>query len=506
MNKYIIESIEGRITLGITMFVAIMILTGWIAINEPARMAEFVEQHEGRSIERGAELFAANCSTCHGINGYGIGNRAPGLNNPQLFGIDFLGDLNGQISRHQRLFVEINGVNGLNVSPYSIPDTAGTLAVLQARQEDLQTQFGASEDGSEEQRALLIDLLNVEAQLSEDLEDVAARIAAIKADAPIGDDANSELELSGNVSEPAEEGGEVTVTGELGERLTALQENIPTTLAEIDVALNGEDGLLAQRNAMIDEMSGPILRGYWPRLDTVLAEAVGAEEGGYVLWLTDYLINDANRLSQLAFGGSLDSYITTTLIHGRPGSNTVWPAPMDSWSQRGGGPLRDDQIGDLVSYMNNWNKGDNWAIDDLYAVEQFGRIHAAYTPPGEIIGDPPVGPDPDAASLPAGDATRGELLYNSGEVPLGGNVLGCAGCHNGTVAPELAGTASRVTQRLAEEQFADYTAEQYLAESIVAPGAYVVTGFTDGLMSREFGNQLDAQDLADIIAFLMTQE
>lgn len=505
MNKYIIESIEGRITLGITMFVAIMILTGWIAINEPARMAEFVEQHEGRSIERGAELFAANCSTCHGINGYGIGNRAPGLNNPQLFGIDFLGDLNGQIARHQRQFVEINGVEGLNVSPYSIPDTAGTLAVLEARQEGLQTQFGASEDGSEEQRALLIELLNVEAQLSEDLEDVAARIAAIKADAPIGVDANSELELSGNVSEPEEEGGEVTVTGELGDRLEALESNIPTTLAEIDAALNGEDGLLAQRNAMIDEMSGPILRGYWPRLDTVLAEAVDAEAGGYVLWLTDYLINDANRLSQLAFGGSLDSYITTTLIHGRPGSNTVWPAPMDSWSQRGGGPLRDDQIGDLVSYMNNWNKGDNWAIEDLFAVEQFGRIHAAYT--GET-GDEAetVGPTPDAATLPTGDATRGELLYNSGEAPAVGGVLGCAGCHNGTVAPELAGTGTRATQRLAEEQFANYTAEQYLAESIAAPGAYVVTGFTDGLMSREFGNVLDAQDLADIIAFLMTQE
>ncbi|MEL6308030.1 MAG: c-type cytochrome, partial [Chloroflexota bacterium] len=73
MDRLIIESIEGRITLGIVMFLSIMILIGWVALNEPARMAEFEEQHTARSIERGAELFAANCATCHGADGYGIG-------------------------------------------------------------------------------------------------------------------------------------------------------------------------------------------------------------------------------------------------------------------------------------------------------------------------------------------------------------------------------------------------------------------------------------------------
>ena len=77
MDRLIIESIEGRLMLGVTMFVAIMILIGWIMINEPARMASFEEQHIGRSIEQGAELFAANCSTCHGKGGFGIPGRAP---------------------------------------------------------------------------------------------------------------------------------------------------------------------------------------------------------------------------------------------------------------------------------------------------------------------------------------------------------------------------------------------------------------------------------------------
>ena len=43
------------------MFVGMMILVGWVAINEEARMQSFVRQHTGRSIERGAELFASLC-------------------------------------------------------------------------------------------------------------------------------------------------------------------------------------------------------------------------------------------------------------------------------------------------------------------------------------------------------------------------------------------------------------------------------------------------------------
>ena len=62
MDRLIIESIEGRITLGIVMFVSLMILIGWIMINEPYRMAEFQEQHLGRSIEVGAELLRSQAA------------------------------------------------------------------------------------------------------------------------------------------------------------------------------------------------------------------------------------------------------------------------------------------------------------------------------------------------------------------------------------------------------------------------------------------------------------
>ena len=95
MNLLFIRTIEGRILAGITMFVGMMILVGWVAINEEARMQAFVRQHTGRSIERGAELFASLCSECHGEEGYGAGDRAPGLNNPHLFGYDPVGSADG---------------------------------------------------------------------------------------------------------------------------------------------------------------------------------------------------------------------------------------------------------------------------------------------------------------------------------------------------------------------------------------------------------------------------
>ena len=103
-----IKSIEGRILAGITMFVGMMILVGWVAINEEARMQSFVRQHTGRSIERGAELFASLCSECHGEEGYGADNRAPGLNNPHLFGFDPVGLQTAAITNANRSLVRLN--------------------------------------------------------------------------------------------------------------------------------------------------------------------------------------------------------------------------------------------------------------------------------------------------------------------------------------------------------------------------------------------------------------
>lgn len=60
---------QVKIIIGTIAFMLTMIVVGFVALREPARMEAFSEAYEGRSIENGAEIFINNCSTCHGING-----------------------------------------------------------------------------------------------------------------------------------------------------------------------------------------------------------------------------------------------------------------------------------------------------------------------------------------------------------------------------------------------------------------------------------------------------
>jgi hypothetical protein len=106
-----------------------------------------------------------------------------------------------------------------------------------------------------------------------------------------------------------------------------------------------------------------------------------------------------------------------------------------------------------------------------------------------------------------GDSYTGQLLYNGLENSLDGLPLGCAGCHNGETAPSIEGTWTRANdERLALPQFADYSVQQYLVESILHPESYIVEGYQSNLMPTNYGNRLDAQQLADLVAFLESQD
>lgn len=234
------------------------------------------------------------------------------------------------------------------------------------------------------------------------------------------------------------------------------------------------------------------------------AQIQSAIDRGYAESPLDY-----SRLDNLGWVGTHESFVLTTLIHGRPVSSSYWPQAMAAWSQTAGGPLRMDQLEDLVAYIENFDKGEAWTLEDLFAVNQF-----ALEPIDPALGGEPVetvGSDHTAAlttiAALTGDAARGDQLYH-GNARSGARVrLACTGCHlqeaNGT-GPLTNGTYTRASgERLQEPQFASYTAEQYLVESILQPAAYTVPGFT-GVMPANIGEQLTAQDLADIIAYLQT--
>jgi hypothetical protein len=104
------------------------------------------------------------------------------------------------------------------------------------------------------------------------------------------------------------------------------------------------------------------------------------------------------------------------------------------------------------------------------------------------------------ASLPPGDAGRGQQIFNSAQPLANGQPAGCNGCHTGglPIAPDIQGVATR-----AESRKPGLSAEKYLHESIVQPDAFVVPDFNP-IMPKDFGQRMSPQDLGDVIAYLMT--
>lgn len=412
LQRMLVDKIENRILVGIVMFLGTMLLVGWVAINENARMASFERQFNARSIERGAALFASNCSGCHGQDARGIAGNAPGLNSPHLFGYDYFAGINRQISA-------------------------------------LEDQQTAQNDELNAELLTLADELVAEDTTEERATEIEARINEIN------------LTLNGDGTD-----------------------EISAQIADLE----------AQRQAVAQQLQ-PAINNRYP-LTLNPDGTVAMDDAGNLLY-------QPSRLAQVTFGGTLQSYIITTLIHGRPGSQYVGWAQggMASWSNRTGGPLRDDQIQDLANYILNFDKGENWTVEDALAVNQYARIPADSADVGNGERPEPAGTDVQAILTELdgleGDAARGQNVYLN---------RGCSGCHmGGAVAPATEEQWDTIpTTVLTLPEFEGYTIEHYIVESIVQPGAYTVPGYAAGAMPGNFGELLSVQDIADIIAYLQT--
>ena len=284
------------------------------------------------------------------------------------------------------------------------------------------------------------------------------------------------------------------------------QNEILAALAELEAQIDEQnaniEAAVAERAAILDTLDTAVDNDLFPLWDTVVdIEQTGDNE------VEVFFNNNGTRLAQVGWGGDLHGYVVTTLIHGRPGSARVYPnsTGMAAWSQTAGGPLRQDEIEDLASYILNWDKGAKWTSEDFIAVQQYGKPLAD----GSLPSEPPPPPAGDnVAGILArweteeivGSAVSGESLYDQ--------EFGCTDCHrDGASAPDTVGTSTRIqNERFAEPGFDGYTVMQYIVESITRPGDYVVEGYSSGLMPVNFGVRMTDQQLADIVAFIMTQE
>ncbi len=214
---------------------------------------------------------------------------------------------------------------------------------------------------------------------------------------------------------------------------------------------------------------------------------------------------DGSRMSALGWQGTVEEYVRGAITSGRPRASSAfaeYPNRMPAWGQNYGGPLRGDQVESLVAYVMHFR--ENYVDASGNVVSSSGATAAV---------ENPVGIDFTQA-LPAGDPVRGEELSKQ---------IGCVACHiTAPVGPPWLATADAagkgVGTHAAERLSAsDYTGaatspEQYLFESIVLPNAYLVPGNPayvvastgNSVMPAIYSTQFELQDVADIIAYLLT--
>jgi mono/diheme cytochrome c family protein len=213
---------------------------------------------------------------------------------------------------------------------------------------------------------------------------------------------------------------------------------------------------------------------------------------------TPDLLTNGKRLTEIGWSGTVHDYILATVSGGRPRPSvqfSQYPQRMPTWSQDYGGPLRDDQIQNIVAFILNW-----------------GPALANVTPePTQAI--VAVGTD-ITQKLPTGDPASGQQLVQT---------LGCPACHisqggASTLGPNWQpagennnqGIGTRAPLRI---KAADYkgqatSGDQYIFESIVSPNAYIVPGnatYAPGGQSLmaplNFSTKMSAQNVADVIAY-----
>jgi len=183
------------------------------------------------------------------------------------------------------------------------------------------------------------------------------------------------------------------------------------------------------------------------------------------------------RMEVMGWGGSLEDYIIYVASNGREVSSRPDRFPgggspaMPIWSEQYGGPLREDQIRAIATFILNF---ESYALGLVAPPETLDPI--------ESMADDPV--------------SRGRYAFLTNE---------CNDCHQisgiseGGDCPPLDGIATRAGERIL-----GYSEEEYIRESILFPAAYKVEVEKDVVMPPTFVEELTESQINDLVAFLLT--
>lgn len=115
----------------------------------------------------------------------------------------------------------------------------------------------------------------------------------------------------------------------------------------------------------------------------------------------------------------------------------------------------------------------------------------------------PAADDPISVLVSIANAEHGQELFNTTYDTMIGP-FACSTCHlpdseSMLIGPGLWNISVRGAERVEGE-----SAAQYIYNSIINPGAYVVEGYADGVMPANYHDILSDNEIYDIIAYLMT--
>lgn len=190
----------------------------------------------------------------------------------------------------------------------------------------------------------------------------------------------------------------------------------------------------------------------------------------------------STRMEAMGWDGTKFDFIKVVTAAGR--------GPiMPTWSERYGGPMRDDQVEDVTMFVLNWE------TEELCAEPQF-----VYEWP-ELAEDFLAQDD-----IAEGDAERGAELYAI--------TYACTSCHGNLDDPESAQVGPWLGElpEIGGTRVEGQDTLQYTYESILYPNAYIVAECPTGpcaspssMPAFDLRMGENPQDMADIIAYLLNR-
>ncbi|MFO7537857.1 MAG: c-type cytochrome [Chloroflexota bacterium] len=189
----------------------------------------------------------------------------------------------------------------------------------------------------------------------------------------------------------------------------------------------------------------------------------------------------STRMETMGWEGTKYDFIKVTIAAGRG-------QIMPTWSERYGGPMRDDQVEDVTRFVLNWESEELCAEPEF--VYDWPELAEEFLALEEIE---------------EGDPERGAELYSG--------TYACNSCHGAIDDPATASLGPWLGELpdVADTRVEGQDALQYTYESILYPGVFIVPDCPNGpcsnVMPSNFGAQMgdNPQDMADIIAFLLNR-